>query len=243
MKAQFLTRPADSFPDRFSLVEALLWQGDYPLLELHLDRLEDSADYFGFPCDRAAVRAALLAHAAPYAQMAGSRAAQSPKTSRKVRLLLDPDGVLHIASELLPGVTFPAHAKPLRVRIARQRTDPQDPMLFHKTTHRPVYAEAFKAATEAAFDDALFLNQRGEVTESAIGNILVLKDGRWYTPPVECGLLAGVYRRHLLETIGVQEQVLHLQDLRQADAVYLSNAVRGLRPAIIQWENLPSATA
>jgi para-aminobenzoate synthetase/4-amino-4-deoxychorismate lyase len=243
LKAQFLTRPADSFPDRFSLVEALLWQGDYPLLELHLDRLEDSADYFGFPCDRAAVRAALLAHAAPYAQMAGSRAAQSPKTSRKVRLLLDPDGVLHIASELLPGVTFPAHAKPLRVRIARQRTDPQDPMLFHKTTHRPVYAEAFKAATEAAFDDALFLNQRGEVTESAIGNILVLKDGRWYTPPVECGLLAGVYRRHLLETIGVQEQVLHLQDLRQADAVYLSNAVRGLRPAIIQWENLPSATA
>jgi branched-subunit amino acid aminotransferase/4-amino-4-deoxychorismate lyase len=71
----------------------------------------------------------------------------------------------------------------------------------------------------------------------------VLKDGRWHTPPVECGLLAGVYRRHLLETIGVQEQALHLEDLRQADAVYLSNAVRGLRRAVIQWENLPSATA
>jgi len=84
----------------------------------------------------------------------------------------------------------------------------------------------------------LFLNQRGEVTEGAISNIFVEKGGRWFTPPVECGLLAGVYRRHLLETRpGVEERVLYLEDLRQADTIYLANAVRGLRRVVIDWED------
>jgi para-aminobenzoate synthetase/4-amino-4-deoxychorismate lyase len=244
LKAEFLTRS----PNGFSLVETLLWNGDYPLIEFHLDRLEDSANYFGFPCDRAATKAALLAHAVafvqtlgapsfphPFAERVGVLEPQSIGMPRKVRLLLNPNGELHIENELWPETAI---AKPLRVRIASQRTDPADAMLFHKTTHRPLYAEAFKAATQAGFDDVLFLNLCGEVTESAIHNIFVEKDGRLLTPPIACGLLAGVHRRHLLETRpSTAERVLHLEDLPHADAIYLSNAVRGLRPAIIDWED------
>jgi para-aminobenzoate synthetase/4-amino-4-deoxychorismate lyase len=109
-------------------------------------------------------------------------------------------------------------------------------MLYHKTTHRPLYSTAFKDAVNAGFDDVLFLNQRGEVTEGAISNILIEKSGRWLSPPIECGLLAGVYRRHLLETLPrVEERVLYAEDLRLADAVYLCNAVRGLRKVEIDW--------
>jgi para-aminobenzoate synthetase/4-amino-4-deoxychorismate lyase len=115
-------------------------------------------------------------------------------------------------------------------------------MLFHKTTHRPLYAEALKAATQAGFDEVLFLNLRGEVTEGAISNIFVEKDGRWFTPPIECGVLAGIQRRHILETQpNVEEKVLYPQHLRQADAIYLSNAVRGLRPVVIDWEDSPQS--
>ena len=237
LKAEFLTRPREPF----SLIETLLWHGGYPLLELHLDRLEDSADYFAFPCDRDEVKAALLTHAEAFAQKLAPPPASPPQSAeipRKVRLLLDHEGIAHIEDEPLPENT--GHAKPARVRIASQRTDPHDPMLFHKTTHRPLYAEALKAATQAGFDDVLFLNLRGEVTEGAIHNIFIQKDGRWFTPPVECGLLAGVHRRHLLQAQpGVEERVLYIGDLRQADAVYLSNAVRGLRPAIIDWKTQP----
>ena len=85
-------------------------------------------------------------------------------------------------------------------------------MLFHKTTHRAIYSEAFKAATKAGFEDVLFLKDPGEVTEGAISNIFIEKSGRWFTPPVECGLLAGVYRRHMLETRpGIEERVLRLK--------------------------------
>ena len=223
LKAEFLTLPPDRFPQRFSLVETLLWLDSFPLLELHLDRLQDSADYFDFPCNRAEIKAALLAHAAQSAEPG----------PRKVRLLLDPDGAVHIASELLAQVPLSTF-KPGRVCIASQRTDPSDRMLFHKTTHRPLYAAAFQAATDAGFDDVLFLNLRDQVTEGAISNLFIQKDGRWFTPPVGCGLLAGVQRRHLLATLpGAEERVLSLEDLRHADGVYLSNAVRGLRPILL----------
>jgi para-aminobenzoate synthetase/4-amino-4-deoxychorismate lyase len=50
-------------------------------------------------------------------------------------------------------------------------------------------------------------------------------------------LLAGVQRRHILETRpNVEEKVLYPQDLHEADAIYLSNAVRDLRPVVIDWE-------
>ncbi len=134
------------------------------------------------------------------------------------------------------------NARAIRVRIATQRTDPQDPMLFHKTTHRPLYAEAFQAATHAGYDDVVFLNHRGEVTEGAIHNIFVEKEGRWFTPPIECGLLPGVHRRHILDTKpNVEERILYLADLRHANLIYLSNAVRGVRPAVIDWETSPPA--
>jgi para-aminobenzoate synthetase / 4-amino-4-deoxychorismate lyase len=237
LKAKFLSGPAHhiaapigenapivSHPDKFSLIETILWDGSYPLgnypfLELHLDRLEDSAAYFGFACDRAAVKSALISHARQFA---------SP-SPRKVRLLMvDDEGQVQISSEALSPPGEPNRIG--RVCVSTVRTDPADTMLYHKTTHRPIYSGAFEQATREGFDDMLFLNLRGEVTEGAISNVFVEKDGRWFTPPVECGLLAGVYRRHLLETRPeIEERVLFIDDLRSADAIYLANAVRGLR--------------
>jgi len=224
LKAEFLTRSAGRQPERFSLIETMLWDGSYSLLDLHLDRLEDSAEYFDFACDRAAVRAALEEHARQFAE-------GSP---RKVRLLLDAEGKLEITSEVLTLQGDPNRI--VRARIAPERTDPDDAMLYHKTSHRPLYAPAFEQAVRDGFDDVLFLNQRGEVTEGAISNVFVEKDGRWSTPPVESGLLAGVFRRHLLATRNeIEERVLFLNDLRQADGVYIANAVRGLRRVTIVW--------
>ena len=168
----------------------------------------------------------------------GKHETQSAEAHYKVRLLLDHDGTLNIACEFLPMDTTTTTAQPARVRIASQRVNPQDPMFFHKTTHRPLFAETLKAATQAGYDDVLFLNLRGEITEGAIHNIFVEKGGRLFTPPVDCGLLPGVYRRHILQTLSnVEERVLYLKDLHEADAVHLTNAVRGLRLAVIDWES------
>jgi len=226
LKAQFLTQPGDRLPSEFSLVETLLWDGSYPLIELHLARLADSAAYFGFPCERWEVRAALLAEEATFPD----------RRPRKVRLLLSPDGALQIASEILPERA--ANPKPLRVALSAHRIDPLEPMFFHKTTHRPLYVEAFASATANGYDEVLFVNDRGEVTECSNHNVFIERAGRLITPPVECGLIPGVHRQLILQTHpAVSQRRLSLDELRKADAVFLSNAVRGLRPALIDWNS------
>ncbi len=222
LKAEFLTRSSGQEAEPFSLIETLRWEDGYPLLVLHLDRLTDSAEYFDFVCERGQARAALEAHAERFA---GGEA-------RRVRLLLSREGKIEIADTPLPAGRAD---EALRVGLAQERTDPEDRMLFHKTTHRPLYGPAFEAASRAGFADVLFFNNRGELTEGAISSVFVEKNGRWATPPVECGLLPGVYRRHLLETRPeIEERVLREEDLRDADAVYLANAVQGLRRVVVE---------
>jgi para-aminobenzoate synthetase / 4-amino-4-deoxychorismate lyase len=156
-----------------------------------------------------------------------------------MRLLLDQNGATQLAIELLsdPG----NNPDPLRVCIASERTDPADRFLFHKTTRRALYDRALATARSSGFADVLFLNTREEVTEGAVDNVFIEKSGRWYTPPLDCGVLPGVYRRHLLSTRpGTKEKILTLNDLKAADGVYICNAVRGLRRITIEFESIIS---
>ena len=219
LKASFLTNA----PQPFKLIETMLWDSGYPLLELHLDRLEDSAKYFGFPCDRGTVKATLLRIAEPF-----------EATPHRVRLTLAADGEIHIEHGL---VAREESSEPLRVFIAAQRTDGAHRFLFHKTTNRDLYVDAGIVARRSGYADAIFLNHAGQVTEGAASNIFMEMEGRWFTPPLECGVLPGVYRRHLLATRPeIEERILTREDLKAADRVYISNAVSGLRQVVVDWD-------
>jgi para-aminobenzoate synthetase/4-amino-4-deoxychorismate lyase len=93
-----------------------------------------------------------------------------------------------------------------------------------------LYEKEFGRATELGYADVVFRNEHGQVTEGAISNIFIEKEGKLYTPHVECGLLPGVFRRHILETNAMaSERILFIDDLEHADAIYLCNAIRGMR--------------
>jgi para-aminobenzoate synthetase/4-amino-4-deoxychorismate lyase len=92
-----------------------------------------------------------------------------------------------------------------------------------------MYDQQFAVARAEGFDEVIFTNERGEITEGAISNIFIEKNGRLLTPPLSCGVLPGIFRRHLLETrADVSERVLTIDDLKAADAVYLCNSLRGM---------------
>lgn len=212
LKAQFLSqsRPA------FALLETMLYDGVAGnfLLDRHLARLADSADYFGFQFDENEIRAAL------------QKIAESLKNGKfKIRLLLNRNGSLQVAQTVLAGSSPRA---PWRVAIAREPVNSRDVFLFHKTTHREVY-ETSKASRPDC-DDVILVNERGELTESTLANLVVRLEGNDYTPPVECGLLAGTFRTELLEQGKLIERVLRPEDLRQAEAIFLINSVRGWSP-------------
>jgi para-aminobenzoate synthetase/4-amino-4-deoxychorismate lyase len=84
------------------------------------------------------------------------------------------------------------------VCVARRAVASGNRFLFHKTTKRSVYDEELARAQAAKCDDAFFFNERGELTEGCIHNVLV-KDGMWHTPPLRCGLLPGIHRAKYLK--------------------------------------------
>jgi chorismate binding enzyme len=76
--------------------------------------------------------------------------------------------------------------------------------------------------------EKIYHNKSGELLETSIGNLVLKITGKLYTPPIRLGILPGIYRQHLLETGEVEEKILTLADLVQAEAIYACNGVRGL---------------
>jgi len=78
----------------------------------------------------------------------------------------------------------------------------------------------------AAFDDVLLYNENNELTEFTIGNLVAEMDSKFFTPPISCGLLAGTFRSHLLETREISERVIHKDELGKYSKLFLVNSVR-----------------
>ncbi|MFQ3598291.1 MAG: aminodeoxychorismate synthase component I [Chloroherpetonaceae bacterium] len=212
LKANFLTKPMEDF----ALIESIKFHGHYCLLEKHLARLKDSAAYFDFKFDEQSLCSAL-------AQYAKSIDEKAPY---KVRVVLAKSGRVEVTHERIETTQEGLGT----VAIAEARTNSADKFFYHKTTKRQIYDEATKRARQLGLADFIFLNERGEVSEGAISNVFVEKRGRLYTPPISSGILAGVYRQYVLETYpNATEQVLQLDDLKDAERIWICNAVRGMR--------------
>ena len=145
----------------------------------------------------------------------------------RVRLLLSADGratiecTSHADTDAFPGA-WTSHAI---------RSTPRDPFILHKTTRRLVYEDAKRSSPD--LDDVLLWNDRGEVTESTIGNVVAEIDGIRYTPPIASGLLGGTFRAEQLEAGTIQERVLMKADIASASRLWLINSVRGWVEAML----------
>jgi len=110
-----------------------------------------------------------------------------------------------------------------------------DPLSNLKSANYLVYVLASLYAQKRGLSDCLVLNSRDRIADSTIANVFYIKNGRIYTPPLSEGGVAGVMRRHLLEALpgagwGVAEKETTTRDLETADEIFLTNAVRGIRP-------------
>lgn len=213
LKAKFLTGKDKDF----SLIETILWEPGrgYRLLKFHMIRLSESAGYFDFRYDKKRVMKTL------------KRLAQSfnGKDSCRVRLLLERAGGVSASNSPLKK-----NSRRGLIAISSKTVDSRDPFLFHKTTNRRLYDTEHKLYKDKGFFDVIFRNERGEVTEGAISNIFIKKKNTYYTPPLECGLLNGVYRRYLIsdKRLRIKEKILYADDIKTADRIILTNAVRGM---------------
>ncbi|CAL63093.1 Putative para-aminobenzoate synthase (Aminodeoxychorismate synthase) PabB [Herminiimonas arsenicoxydans] len=220
LKARFLTGMPGEF-ELFETIYATRAEGCRHL-ERHLQRLQRSADYFGFACDAAVIRT----------QLRDACAGLAENLACRLRLALQADGNCTIHTAPLAALELP-----VKILLAEHPTDAGDIFLRHKTTIRSVYDAAWRAAEQQGAFDQLFCNSAGQLSEGGRSTVFVKLAGRWYTPPLSAGVLPGVMRAVLLDDPAwqAQEKILTLDDLRAADEVIVCNALRGVLPAQIVW--------
>ncbi|MFZ3580416.1 aminodeoxychorismate synthase component I [Virgibacillus sp. DJP39] len=202
---------------QFQLLESIgLLDGTYLVMDHHLERLEKSALYFDFPVNINVIQKELDTIASTHVQ-----------GKWKVRLLVDYDGQFTCEAISISE----SSVEKLSVALADEAVSRADIFLYHKTTNRTVYENAKRNHPEVY--DVLLWNEENQITEFTGGNVVVEIDGQLYTPPIECGLLAGTFRKKLIESSEILERTIQLSELNNLDQIWFVNSVREWVPVTL----------
>jgi len=149
---------------------------------------------------------------------------------QRVQVLLNQSGGLSHNSK---GIEESESFMDVKAHLAKEPINSNNVFLFHKTTRREVYELARRGFEP--LDDVLLYNERGELTEFTIGNLVVELDGKLLTPPIACGVLAGTFRAYLLETGQVLESIIMPDQIGQCTKIFRVNSIR-------KWERVELQT-
>lgn len=193
----------------FDLIETMGFDPSHGIsrLELHLMRMKESANILGFEFDRHEARNQL--HAAVF----------TAQKNAKIRLLLSRSGALAIEVS-----DKPALQKDMKVGVVRMTAQADDIRLAHKCSDRELYDAPRRSHPQ--WDEVIFTDSEGHLTEGSFTNLFVERDGHYITPPQSRGLLPGILRREMIESGAAIEGDLMEKDL--LEGFFVGNSLRGL---------------
>lgn len=219
LKTHYLLANSSDREQGICLLETMHCHGEVALLARHLRRLEESARHLEFEFDRDRVVREIAAHVSNLGQL----------EHYKIRLLLECDGSCSVSSE---SIEIKPGRETVLLGISTLPVHSGNPFLRHKTTFRAACDRARREAEELGLHELLFLNENQHITEGTITNVFLRHGERWSTPPLSSGLLSGIGREIEMESERrPREALLTVADLRRADEIILTNAVRGRRQA------------
>jgi branched-chain amino acid aminotransferase len=156
-------------------------------------------------------------------------------------LIPDPRGctkptVAIVGTEYIPPAKD-AYEKGYRAIVSSIRRHEGSPVSEMKTLN---YLESLLARQEARmtdFNEAILLNEQGNIAESSSGNVFLVKNGTFKTPRANNGLIPGIAREVILEAIpqfqlSAEETDLTLDDLLAADEAFLTNSMIEVMPLV-----------
>lgn len=192
---------------RFELLTTgRIHKGELTFLEQHLTRLREASRYFAYPYDEPKL----------LKELQEELARLESNLDYRCRIALHKNGTFHLVITELTDLP----ASYLQAQLTEQKLDLATPFTYFKTSQRDHLSQSN--------NEQIFHLPDGTLLETTIGNLVLEIEGQRYTPPAHLPLLDGIYRRHLLETQQVEEKLLTLNDLTDADRIYACNALRGL---------------
>jgi branched-chain amino acid aminotransferase/4-amino-4-deoxychorismate lyase len=207
------------------LFETLLaLDGDLPYLAAHLDRMAAGCETLNLPFDREEAERVIREATPEEGRFAVRLTLTAGSGGRGLDRPAAPVPVLFAKAAPSAPVTTPATAI-----IATTRRNEGSPASRLKTLSYLDNVLARAEAKAAGADEAVMLNNRGEVACAAAANLFWIVGDRLFTPRLDCGVLAGVTRARLMALHVVEEVAAGVEVLEAADAIFLTNSLIGVR--------------
>jgi len=87
-----------------------------------------------------------------------------------------------------------------------------------------------EAANDEGYHDSVLFNEKNEITETAVANLVFLISGEWVTPPISSGLLPGVVRAIAIENCGVKVRPIHVSEIPEVESGFMLSSLRIAQP-------------
>ena len=114
------------------------------------------------------------------------------------------------------------------LNISKVQRNESSIFTFHKTLNYADNIFEKKKSKKLGYDEPIFLNSRGLVTEGATSNIFIIVNNKIYTPKLSSGLLNGIIRQYIISNYPVIET--DIEFLNKADEIFLTNSLFGIMP-------------
>lgn len=123
----------------------------------------------------------------------------------------------------------------LSLAVSPYRCNTFSPLAGIKSLNYLDQVLAWEEAQAREFDEAVMLNERGEIVSATMANIFWVREGTIHTPALSTGAIAGVTREVVIELAAKQfipliEGVYELADLTEAEEIFLTSASYGVAP-------------
>ena len=116
----------------------------------------------------------------------------------------------------------------MKLTISKVRRNSTSRLCYIKST---CYIENLiekENAKKIGYDDVLFLNENGYVTETSCANIFIVKNKEIFTPKIEDGLLGGIIRGEIIKNCNVEQKSITIEDLKEAEEIIITNSLMGV---------------
>lgn len=189
------------------------------LWDRHLERLRRAGDFLGMAIPEQEISAKTLEILQD----------SSVKEGRKVlKITVSPQNLLVTLRD--NTYTEADYARGFTTAISAVRRNETSPFVYHKTLNYGDCLFEKRRWKAMGVDEPVFLNTKGLLCEGAVSNLFFGKDGRLFTPPVDCGLLPGVMRAHICGLVPVEERIILPEEIPSFDEMFLTNSLLGVMP-------------
>lgn len=118
--------------------------------------------------------------------------------------------------------------KSFKLTISPHRVNTTSPLAGVKSCNYLEHLLALDEARSRGFNEAIRLNERGEIASACMANVFWMKDEKLFTPSLKTGCLAGTTREYILENLECGEVEVPIEILQAADAVFLTSSGIGV---------------